>query len=90
MGMRHVRIKKHRTLNATLETYLNKNRVSRVDRIVTIVCSQPREIQETKSVSKKKPRKKASPCTDIYNEYGVSAIGREKRKGKSMPPRGAI
>lgn len=86
MAMRHVRQREHRKRRMELEAHLNKERSSKTDRVLLILSKTESLVFEQKRGKKTSSvqRKKSS---NHYSEFGISAHGREKRKGKSMPPR---
>ncbi|TNV16111.1 hypothetical protein FH968_19930 [Buttiauxella sp. B2] len=83
MAMLHVRLRKYQKQISAIETHLNKERVSKSEKIISLVVKQERPPKKAKEPVKPKKKRNYNP----YSDYGISAIGREKRKGKSMPPR---
>lgn len=69
-----------------LEAHLKKDRMSKTDRILLILSKSEPSLVEDKRVKKSSSCKKMKSSNN-YAEFGISAHGREKRRGKSMPPR---
>lgn len=86
MAMRHVRQREHRKRCNELEARLQKKRLSRTDEVLLIISryETSSDCGKGEKETSPKPRKKTD---NFYAEYGISARGREKIKGKSKPVR---
>lgn len=86
MAIRHVRQREYRKKRMELEACLTKDRLSKTDRILLIISKFEPSVVEEKRGSKASTGKKKKG-NNYYAEFGISAHGREKRKGKSMAPK---
>lgn len=86
MAMRHVRQREHRKRSLRIDTHLSRAKISKVEKVILIVSKL--EVITSEIVSIQKPTKKRrmkGSGVNPFSDYGISAHGREKRKGKSKP-----
>ncbi|EGH9360844.1 hypothetical protein IFG57_004006 [Salmonella enterica] len=86
MSMRHVRQRALKKKCLDIEAFLKKDRLPKIDRVIlqatrSISPGESSKINLGETVQKKKNKSRA-----LYKELGISATGKEKRKGRSRPP----
>ncbi|MHB9331410.1 hypothetical protein ACP3S7_28330 [Phytobacter ursingii] len=91
MAMRHVRQREHRKRCLRLDAHLKRTKVSRVEKVILIVTKLEAISSDIGSASQQSIKRNINRSIDNpFSEYGISAHGREKRKGKSRPVAGLL